>query len=190
MIELRIHGRGGQGAVVASKVLAAAAFLRGGYVQSYPDYGVERRGAPVMAFARIAEPGDTDFVRQDIREPDHLLVLDPSLLARPATLSGLKPGGWVVVNSPASPESLGVPSEFRVATVDAADIAVRHGLGSKAQPVVNTAILGAFVRATAAVTLDALLEAITETVGVKTEQNRAAATEAHERVDLGATAHA
>jgi pyruvate ferredoxin oxidoreductase gamma subunit/2-oxoisovalerate ferredoxin oxidoreductase gamma subunit len=151
---------------------------------------VERRGAPVVAFARIAEPGDSDFVRQDIREPDHLLVLDPSLLGRPATLSGLKPGGWVVVNSPAGPGSLGVPPEFRVATVDAADIAVRHGLGSKAQPVVNTAILGAFVRATSVVPLEALLEAIDETVAVKTEQNRAAATEAHERANLGAAAHA
>jgi 2-oxoacid:acceptor oxidoreductase gamma subunit (pyruvate/2-ketoisovalerate family) len=190
MIELRIHGRGGQGAVVASKVLAEAAFLRGHYVQSYPDYGVERRGAPVVAFARIAEPGDSDFVRQDIQEPDHLLVLDPSLLTRPATLSGLKHGGWVVVNSPASPASLGVPEEFRVATVDAADIAARHGLGSKAQPVVNTAILGAFVRATGVVPLDALLEAITATVSVKTARNREAATEAFENADLGAPAHA
>jgi 2-oxoacid:acceptor oxidoreductase gamma subunit (pyruvate/2-ketoisovalerate family) len=190
MIELRIHGRGGEGAVVASKVLAEAAFLRGHYVQSYPDYGVERRGAPVVAFARIAEPGDSEFVRQDIREPDHLLVLDPSLLGRPATLSGLKPGGWVVVNSPAAPGSLGVPGEFRVATVDAADIAARHGLGSKAQPVVNTAILGAFVRATGVVSLDALLEAITEAVPVKTERNRDAAGEAYERTDLGAPAHA
>lgn len=61
MIELRIHRRGGQGAVVASKVLAEAAFLRGRYVQSYPDYGVERRGAPVVAVACIAEPGDEIF---------------------------------------------------------------------------------------------------------------------------------
>jgi 2-oxoisovalerate ferredoxin oxidoreductase gamma subunit len=190
MIELRIHGRGGQGAVVASKVLAEAAFLRGRYVQSYPDYGVERRGAPVVAFARIAEPGDEDFVRQDIREPDHLLILDASLLARPATLSGLKPGGWVVVNSSASPDALGIPGEFKVATVDAADIAVRHGLGSRAQPVVNTAILGAFVRATGVVSLDALVEAITQTVPVKAERNRDAASEAYERADLGAPAHA
>src|SRR5512137_384868 len=114
MIELRIHGRGGQGAVVASKVLAEAAFLRGRYVQSYPDYGVERRGAPVVAFARIAEPGDESFVRQDIREPDHLLVLDPTLLSSPPVLSGLKPGGWVVVNSADPPEALGIPAGYRV----------------------------------------------------------------------------
>jgi len=185
MIELRIHGRGGQGAVVASKVLAEAAFLRGQYVQSYPDYGVERRGAPVAAFARIAEPGDESFVRQDIREPDHLLVLDASLLDSAPVLAGLKPGGWVVVNSPGPPAGLGLPAEYRVATVDAAAIAVRHGLGSRAQPVVNTAILGAFVRATGVVSLDALLEAIDHEVPVKTEENRAAAAEAFAQAVLG-----
>ncbi len=185
MIELRIHGRGGQGAVVASKVLAEAAFLRGHYVQSYPDYGVERRGAPVAAFARIAEPGDDSFVRQDIREPDHLLVLDASLLDSAPTLSGLKPGGWVVVNTPEAPGALGLPGSCRVATVDAAAIAVRHGLGSRAQPVVNTAILGAFVRATGVVPLDALLEAIDREVPVKSEENRAAAAEAFAQAVLG-----
>lgn len=185
MIELRIHGRGGQGAVVASKVLAEAAFLRGQYVQSYPDYGVERRGAPVAAFARIAEPGDDFFVRQDIRQPDHLLVLDASLLASAPVLSGLKSGGWVVVNSPGEPGALGLPAGFHGATVDAADIAVRHSLGSRAQPVVNTAILGAFVRATGVVPLEALLEAIDREVPLKTEENRAAAVEAFEKVRLG-----
>ena len=185
MIELRIHGRGGQGAVVASKVLAEAAFLRGRYVQSYPDYGVERRGAPVVAFARIAEPGDEFFVRQDIRRPNHLLVLDPTLLSSAPVLSGLQPGGWVVVNTPEAPGSLGVPEEYRVATVDAAAIAVRHGLGSRSQPVVNTAILGAFVRATGVVELEALLEAIDLEVPAKAGENRAAATEAFEQARLG-----
>jgi len=100
-------------------------------------------------------------------------------------LSGLQPGGWVVVNTPEPPDHLEVPAGYRVATVDAADIAVRHGLGSRAQPVVNTAILGAFVRATGVVPLDALLEAIDREVPVKTEENRAAASEAFERVLLG-----
>jgi 2-oxoacid:acceptor oxidoreductase gamma subunit (pyruvate/2-ketoisovalerate family) len=185
MIELRIHGRGGQGAVVASKVLAEAAFLRGRYVQSYPDYGVERRGAPVVAFARIAEPGDEFFVRQDIRRPNHLLVLDATLLSSAPVLSGLQPGGWVVVNTPEAPGALGVPEEYRVATVDAAGIAVRHGLGSASQPVVNTAILGAFVRATGVVELEALLEAIDLEVPMKAGENRAAATEAFEQAHLG-----
>jgi 2-oxoacid:acceptor oxidoreductase gamma subunit (pyruvate/2-ketoisovalerate family) len=182
MIELRIHGRGGQGAVVASKALAEAAFLSGHYVQSYPDYGVERRGAPVVAFARIAEPGDEFFVRQEIREPDHLLILDPTLLETADPLSGLRPGGWVVINSPAQPGELNIPDEYRTATVDASEIAIRHGLGSRAQPVVNTAILGAFVRATGIVELDDLLKAVEHGVPMKTEENKAAAVEAYERV--------
>ncbi len=182
MIELRIHGRGGQGAVVASKALAQAAFLKGHYVQSYPDYGVERRGAPVVAFARIAEPGDEYFVRQDIREPDHILVLDPTLLESGAPLQGLRDGGWVVVNSQGSPDDLPIPSGFRVATVDASSIAVGHGLGSASQPVVNTAILGAFARATGIVSLDDVLAAIGHEVPIRAEENRAAATEAYEAV--------
>lgn len=182
MIELRFHGRGGQGAVVASKTLAQAAFLSGRYVQSYPDYGVERRGAPVVAFARIAEEGDDLFVRQDIREPHHLLVLDATLLTTAPVLTGLRAGGWVVVNSPDPPATLGIDPRFRVATVDASAIALEHGLGSAAQPVVNTAILGAFVRVTGIVTLDDLLAAIEHEVPVKAEENRAAALAAHDRV--------
>jgi len=185
MIELRIHGRGGQGAVVASKTLAHAAFLTGRYVQSYPDYGVERRGAPVVAFARIAEPGDEFFVRQDIRKPHHVLVLDVTLLDSANPLAGLRPDGWVVVNTPDPPERLNIDPAFRVATVDASEIALRHGLGSAAQPVVNTSILGAFVRATGIVTLDDLLTAIGLQVPTKAEANQAAATEAHDRVTLG-----
>ena len=185
MIELRFHGRGGQGAVVASKTLAQAAFLAGRYVQSYPDYGVERRGAPVVAFARIAEPGDDLFVRQDIREPHHLLVLDATLLDSANPLAGLRPGGWVVVNTPDPPHDLGIDSIYRVAAVDASEIALRHGLGTAAQPVVNTAILGAFVRATGIVSLDDLLRAIEHEVPTKGEENRAAAVEAHDQVELG-----
>jgi pyruvate ferredoxin oxidoreductase gamma subunit/2-oxoisovalerate ferredoxin oxidoreductase gamma subunit len=185
MIELRFHGRGGQGAVVASKTLAQAAFLAGRYVQSYPDYGVERRGAPVVAFARIAEAGDDLFVRQDIRQPHHLLILDATLLASPSVLAGLRPGGWVVVNSPDSPATLGIDPSFPVATVDASRIALDHGLGTAAQPVVNTAILGAFVRATGIVTLADLLTAIEHEVPVKAAENRAAAATAHDCVVLG-----
>lgn len=188
MIELRFHGRGGQGAVVASKTLAQAAFLTGCYVQSYPDYGVERRGAPVVAFARIAEPGDDLFVRQDIREPDHVLILDPTLLESADVLAGLRAGGWVVVNTPEPPAALAVPAEFRVATVDATAIARRHGLGSAAQPVVNTAILGAFVRATGVVDLDNLLAAIAAEVPAKVRENRQAATEAHQQALLAVAA--
>ena len=171
--------------MVASKTLAQAAFLAGRYVQSYPDYGVERRGAPVVAFARIAEPGDDLFVRQDIREPHHLLVLDATLLDSSNPLAGLQPGGWVVVNTPEQPDELGIDPTYRVATVDASAIALRHGLGTAAQPVVNTAILGAFARATGIVSLEELLAAIDHEVPTKTKENRVAAAEAYDHVALG-----
>jgi len=185
MIEVRIHGRGGQGAVVASKVLAEAAFMEGHYVQAYPQYGVERRGAPVVSYSRIAEPGDEFFVRQDILEPDHLVVLDPTLLVSTDVLSGLKKGGWVVVNTPDPPDSLGVPPDYRVATVNASEIAVKHGIGSRTQPVVNTTVLGACVRVAGLVDLKSLLKAIEGEAPTKTEENKAAATEAYEKVNTG-----
>lgn len=188
MIELRFHGRGGQGAVVASKTLAQAAFLAGRYVQSYPDYGVERRGAPVVAFARIAEPGDDLFVRQDIRQPNHVLVLDATLLDSANPLAGLSPGGWVVVNTTDPPAALHFDDAYRVATVDASSIALRHGLGSAAQPVVNTAILGALVRATGIVTIRDLLAAIAHEVPARAGANKAAAMEAFKEVLVGVAA--
>ena len=185
MTELRIHGRGGQGAVVASKILAEAAFLQGRYVQSYPQYGVERRGAPVVAFARLADPGDQFFVRQDITEPDHLIVLDPTLLTSVDVLTGLKKGGWVVINTPEDPASLNIPEDFKVATVNASEIAVKHGLGSRAQPIVNTSIIGAFSKATGILDIDDVLKAIEHEVPTKVEDNKAAAREAFETVKLG-----
>ncbi len=188
MIEVRVHGRGGQGAVIAAKTLARAAFATGRYVQSYPDYGVERRGAPVVAFARIAEPGDELFVRQDIREPDHVLVLDATLLETGSVLSGVRKGGWVVVNAADAPDRLSISDEYQVATIDATAIALRHGLGSSAQPVVNTAILGAYARATGIVTCDDLLTAIRAEVPVKGDENAAAAIEAYNGAHLGVPA--
>ena len=135
-----------------------------------------------MAFARIAEPGDEFFVRQDIKRPHHLIVLDPVLLETVNVLEGLRPGGWVVINTPKPPEELGIPEEFRVAAVDASEIAIKHRLGSRAQPIVNTAILGAFARVTGLISLESILKAIENEVPVKVEENKAAAEEAYEKV--------
>ncbi len=187
MIEIRIHGRGGQGSVVASKILADAAFRDGMYVQSFPQYGVERRGAPVTAFNRMGSP-DEIFVRSQIYEPDHVVVLDPTLLLTVDVLKGLKKGGWVIINSPRDPEDFykdfNFPRDYKVATVDASDIAVKWGLGSKTQPIVNTAILGALSKVTGIVTLESLKEAIKENAPVKKEENVNAAVEAYESVKM------
>jgi len=189
MIEIRFHGRGGQGAVVASKILADAAFREGKYVQSFPQFGVERRGAPVTAFLRIGESGENLFVRSHIYKPDHLIVLDPTLIQAVNVLEGLKEGAVVLINSPDPPETLDIPENYNVATVDASQIAVKNKLGSPTQPIVNTAILGAFVKVTGIVSLESLLAAIEDGAPVKKEVNKKAAKEAYEQVILKGTAY-
>lgn len=182
MIEIRFHGRGGQGAVVASKLLASAFFKEGKFVQSFPAFGVERRGAPVMAFLRINK--ERIKLRTNIYQPDHIVVLDPTLIEVVDVTGGLKPEGWVLINSDRHPGEFKGLSSFRVATIDASSIAVKHRLGSRTQPIVNTAILGAFSRTTGLVSIGAVIESIEESAPVKKEANVQAAREAYENVDL------
>lgn len=183
MIEVRIHGRGGQGAVIASKVLADAVFREGRYVQSFPSFGVERRGAPVAAFTRINDRPIR--LRCQIYTPDHVMVLDPSLMQVVDVTAGLKPGGWVLINSEQSPEAFAIPAQFRVATVDANAIAVKYRLGPRNAPIVNTAILGAFSRITGIVSLEAVTTAVRDAVPAKKEDNVKATQEAYEAVVVG-----
>lgn len=181
MRELRIHGRGGQGAVIASKVLAVALFREGRWVQSFPAFGVERRGAPVTAFLRLADAPIR--LRCEITRPDDLIVLDPTLVDAIDVTAGLKDGGGILINTNRPPSAYpGLVERFRVATVDASAIATSHGIGSRSQPIVNTAILGAFAAWSGLVSLDAVCEAIDEEVPIRTEDNRAAAREAAEAV--------
>lgn len=179
MIEIRFHGRGGQGAVVATNILADAAFREGKDVQAFPYFGVERRGAPVTAFTRI----DTKPIRikSQIYEPDHLVVLDGNLLnmIEKEILSGFKKGGVILINSKKRPSDFKLGVDGKVVTVDANTIAVRYGLGTKLAPVVNTAILGAFIKATGLVKLDILLQCIKESVPLKPEDNAKAAEDAY-----------
>jgi 2-oxoacid:acceptor oxidoreductase gamma subunit (pyruvate/2-ketoisovalerate family) len=182
MISIRVHGRGGQGAVIASKLLASAFFSEGWQVQAFPSFGAERSGAPVMAFLRVDRKRiDT---RYQVYEPDHVIVLDPVLLQTVNVTAGLRDGGWVVVNTANAPELLGVPSGFNVAAVDATRIALAHGLGSRTTPIVNTAMAGAFAAATSLAGLQAVLDAIPETVPLEAAANQAAAREAFDSVTL------
>ncbi len=176
MRELRIHGRGGQGAVIASKLLASALFLEGKSVQSFPAFGVERRGAPVTAFLRFSE--EQILLRCEVTTPDDLVILDPTLVPAIDVTSGLKPGGSILINSERPPESyVELGKRFRVATVDASAIARKHRLGSKTQPIVNTAILGAFAAFLGLVSLESVCSAIREDIP-RPEDNVAAAREA------------
>jgi len=177
MTEIRFHGRGGQGAVVASRILASALFKEGKFVQSFPAFGVERRGAPVAAFIRVA--AEPILLRCEIYHPDHVVVLDPTLIRAVDVTAGLKEGGWVLINSDRAPQEFDLSNEFQIATVDANHIAIKHRLGSATNPIVNTAILGAFARISDLVNLEPLLEAIREAVPIKPAENAAAATEAY-----------
>lgn len=177
MRELRIHGRGGQGAVIASKLLAVALFREGNDVQAFPAFGVERRGAPVTAFLRFDDRPIR--LRCEITEPDDLVVLDPTLVEAVDVSGGLKPGGTILINSERAPDDYpSLSARFRIATVDASGIAVRHGLGTRSQPIVNTAIVGAASAVFGWFGMPAVEAAIEEEVPAKLEANVAAAREA------------
>jgi pyruvate ferredoxin oxidoreductase gamma subunit/2-oxoisovalerate ferredoxin oxidoreductase gamma subunit len=180
MLEIRFHGRGGQGTVVATILLAKAFFQAGYYVQSFPVFGVERRGAPVEAYLRLDEK--EIWVRSNVYAPDHVVVLDRTLLQNVDVLQGLKPGGWILINAPAPPPDLGRFSGFRLAFVDATRIALHHQLGTRTHPIANTAVLGAFARVLGMPPLEAIVRAIEAEVPRKTEENAQAAREAFEKV--------
>ena len=182
VLEIRFHGRGGQGAVIASELLAQAAFLERRFPQSFPFFGVERRGAPVTAFTRI-DDGPIS-VRTMVTSPDIVVVLDEGLLHAVPVTAGLKRDGLLLVNSERSPDDLGVPAGHRLATVDATSIALAHGLGTRSVPIVNTAILGGLSRASGVVGLDALRKAIEQFVPAKREENVAAAEAAYRAVRI------
>ena len=144
-VELRLHGRGGQGGVTCAKILAAAYGRLGRYVQTFGDYAGERSGAPVRAYTRVADEPITN--RNKVYEPDHLVVLDPNLLGD-ATVAGLRPGGTLLLNTTEPLEAYAdrYPA-FRLATIDATGIARRHGIGTRSVVIVNTTIVGAWARA-------------------------------------------
>ena len=153
LIEIRWHGRGGQGAVTSAELLAQAAIAEGKYAQAFPSFGPERRGAPVLAFVRISN--EQIRLRAEITEPDIVVVLDPSLLRMINVASGLKARGTFLVNSRKSAEE--IKSEFgikqRLATVDATRIA-RELLGV---PITNTTMIGALIKVTNVVDLESLV---------------------------------
>lgn len=178
MIEIRLHGRGGQGSVIASKILAVAAFEEGHWVQSFPKFGVERRGAPVEAFLRVAK--DKILIRSEVTQPDFVVVLDPSLVEVIDFTQGLKENGSILVNTPLSPTDLKLSTPYTVSCVDASKIAADHGLGSITSPIVNTAICGAFAKSSELMSIDAVCRAIEQEVPIKPEKNSSAAKVAFE----------
>ncbi len=185
MLQIRVHGRGGQGVVTAAELLAVAAFEQGRHAQAFPSFGSERTGAPVVAFCRIDEREIR--VREPILAPDVLIVQDPTLLHQVDVFQGLQPDGWVLINSRRSFDELGLGEialrfrHERLATVPATEIALRH-LG---RPLPNAVLLGGFAALSGLVGLDAVAHALRERFpGKVAEANVAAAAEAYEYVRL------
>jgi pyruvate ferredoxin oxidoreductase gamma subunit/2-oxoisovalerate ferredoxin oxidoreductase gamma subunit len=182
MQEMRFHGRGGQGTVVASILLAEAFFSAGFQVQSFPAFGVERRGAPVEAYLRI--DSKKIRLRASITAPDCVLVQDSHLLDTVDVTKGLKQDGWVLINMPARVSDAGAMHGFRTAWVDATRIGADQGLGTRTHPMVNTAMVGAFARIMETLPLDCVKAAIKKHIAVEPERNIAAAVEAYETVQF------
>ena len=183
MFQVRIHGRGGQGVVTGAEMLSIAAFLGGRHAQAFPSFGSERTGAPVVAFCRI---DDREIrLREPILEPDALVIQDPTLLHQVDVFSGLKRGGYILINTTRSFEQLGLGDfvkDFQadhLLTVGATELAMKH----VGRPVPNVPMLGAFAALGHWVTLDAVQAAIRQKFkGAVAQGNIDAAREAYDIV--------
>ena len=162
--EIRLHGRGGQGAVTAAELIAKAAFYEGKWSQAFPFFGAERRGAPVRAFARIDDKPIR--LRSQIYRPDYVIVLDPFFIEEESllrqVLSGLKEDGMIIANAKSVRDDAPL-LKYRLAIVDATEIALQIGLIIAGIPVVNTAMVGAFAKATGEVKLESVMKAVENT---------------------------
>lgn len=181
MLQVRIHGRGGQGVVTAAELLSVAAFKEGRHAQAFPSFGSERTGAPVVSFCRIDDKEIRS--REPVFAPDALIIQDPTLFASVDVFQGLSDAGYVLVNSSRSFEELHIadfvarfpPGHAR--TVPATEVARAH-IG---RPLPNAALLGGFAAITRVVRLDSVLAAIREAFpGAMGEANVKAATAAYE----------
>jgi pyruvate ferredoxin oxidoreductase gamma subunit len=180
LFQIRIHGRGGQGVVSGAEMLSVAAFLEGRHAQAFPSFGSERTGAPVMAFCRIDDKAIR--LREPVLEPDALIVQDCTLLHQVDLFSGLKPGGYVLLNSTRGFAELGLaelaaaPKRFRFASLPATELAMKH----VGRPVPNAALLGGFAAITGELRLESVIAAITDKFPrAIADKNVAAARAAH-----------
>jgi 2-oxoisovalerate ferredoxin oxidoreductase gamma subunit len=174
MTEIKFIGRGGQGAVIASQILAKVFFLMGKYPQCFSVFGGERRGAPVASFLRVDDK--KIFLKCEIRRPDVMVYMAPDLVDEAEVEGTLKPDGLILINNALTTNEFLPLKRFRLATIDALSISESMGMGAT----INTAILGAFAKASGMVPMNFLEEAIRDTVPAKIEANIAAAQKAFE----------
>jgi len=167
LVEIRWHGRGGQGAVTSAEALAKAAINEGRFAQAFPSFGPERRGAPVLAFDRISN--ERIRVRAEITQPDAIVVLDAGLVTVVNVTSGLKQSGIIIINTKKSLEEISkvFGDKWSIAVVNANKIA-QEVLGVN---IVNTTMLGALLKATGVVRIESLTEPLQERFGRLAERN-------------------
>jgi pyruvate ferredoxin oxidoreductase gamma subunit len=183
VFQVRIHGRGGQGVVTAAEMLSIAAFTEGRYAQAFPIFGSERTGAPVMAFCRIDDAPIR--LREPVADPDALIVQDATLLRSVDLFAGLRPGGYMLLNSVRSWAELGLSDVVarlpagHARIIPASGIALAH----VGRPLPNAALLGGFAALTGLLSLDSVRAAIRERFAPRlADANAAAATEAYHAV--------
>lgn len=180
LVEVRWHGRGGQGIVTVSRLLAEAALLDGKHVQAFPEFGPERRGAPVTGYTRISD--EPIIIHSNIYEPNIVVIVDPTLLGKIDVTRGLVENGTIVAHTEKKPEELNEALEVKKArtyTVNAARIA----LDILGRPIYNTAMLGALIRAVPLTSMESLGKVIKERFpGSVGEKNVAVIERAYEEV--------
>ena len=165
MKEIRIHGRGGMGAVKAAEALVYAAVMDGKYGNSIPFFGFERQGAPVTAFVRISE--EPIRPKNRVYHPDIIIVLDPTIMNTVNVFEGVKEGGILVLNTTHDPKDMEIPKNIAsVTVVDATKIA----LDMIGRPITNTVMLGAFCKATGLVSVDEVAKKVEELWGAKNKE--------------------
>ncbi len=183
MLQIRIHGRGGQGVVTAAEMLSIAAFLQGKYSQAFPSFGSERTGAPVVSFCRIS---DREIrLREPIMEPDAIIIQDPTLLHQVDVFGGLKLAGHVLINTSHSFDKLGIADIIserrleRMCTLPANELAMKY----VGRPMPNAVLLGGFAALTGIIKLEFVAAAVREKFSGKVaEGNIAAATAAYDLI--------
>ena len=187
LFEIRFHGRGGQGAVTGAKILGDATRMEKKHFQAFAHYGAERRGAPVMAFTRVADA--TIRLHSYIYEPEAVVILDETLIDNPTVQTGVKNGTFMVINSPRQPQDFTPEMKVKLSTVDATKIALDEGILVAGIAVVNTIMLGAVARATNIVTIESVKKAIRKGLAglpdKVIETNVAAAQRAYDELKMG-----
>ena len=172
MKEIRIHGRGGQGSVTAAELLAVAAFDDGKYSQAFPAFGVERRGAPVMAFVRL--DNKPIRLRSQIYEPDYVIVQDATLVDVVDVGRGAKPDGIILINTEKKPEDFKLETTAAIKTLDATKLAMDF-IG---KPIVNTTLIGAFAGVSGLIKPESIKNAVIERFPGKVGERNAQAIQA------------